>query len=199
MEGVQAPAVSDLFGKRGREFLETVKIREPRRLALENYLTVLDVLSERITRVEQILEEKAEVTKEVGWLESLPGIGFHNALLILSELGEIRRFCSSPQSLVCYAGLVPKVAQSGDQVRYGHINRQSNGFLRWALIQSAWSAVRSSTPNRFQRIYQKVKARRGAKVAIVATARHLAESVYWVLTKQEAYRETKARKASSLS
>jgi transposase len=198
MEGVQPPAVSDLFGKRGREFLETVKIREPRRLALDNYLRVLDVLSERITKVEETLQEKAELTKEVGWLESLPGIGFHNALLILSELGEVTRF-SSPQALVCYAGLVPKVAQSGDHVRYGHINRQSNGFLRWALIQSAWSAVRSSTPNRFQRIYQKVKARRGTKVAIVATARHLAESVYWVLTKQEAYREIKAGQASFFS
>jgi len=198
MEGVQPPAVSDLFGKRGREFLETVKIREPRRLAVDNYLKVLDVLSERITVVEEILEDKAKVTKEVGWLESLPGIGFHNAMLILSELGEVTRF-SSPKGLVCYTGLAPKVAQSGDQIRYGHINRQSNGFLRWALIQSAWAAVRSSTPNRFQRIYRKVKARRGSKVAIVATARHLAESVYWVLIKEEAYREIKAGEASSLS
>jgi transposase len=121
---------------------------------LDNYLNVLDVLTERITGVEQILEEKAELTEEVGWLKSIPGIGLHNAVLILSELGEVARF-SRPQSLVCYAGLAPKVAQSGDLVRYGHINRQSNGFLRWALIQSAWSAVQSSTPNRFQRIYQK--------------------------------------------
>jgi len=109
-------------------------------------------------------------------LSPIPGASPVRATLILSELGEATRF-SSPQGLVCYAGLAPKVAQSGDQVRYGHINRQSNGFLRWALIQSAWSAVRSSTPNRFQRIYQKVKARRGAEVAIVATACHLAESV----------------------
>jgi transposase len=198
MEGVQPPAVSDLFGKRGRQFLETVKIREPRRLALDNYLEVLDVLSERIIVVEQILEEKVGLNKGVEWLRSIPGIGFHNAALILSEVGEMRRF-SSPQGFVCYTGLAPRVAQSGDQIHYGHINRQSNGFLRWALIQSAWAAVNSSTPNRFQRIYQKVKARRGSKVAIVATARHLAESVYWVLIKEEAYREIKAGKASSFS
>jgi len=30
----------------------------------------------------------------------------------------------------------------------------------------------------------KIKARRGEKVAIVATARHMAESVYWVLTRK---------------
>ena len=198
MEGVQPPAVSDLFGKRGREFLETVKLREPRRVALDDYLEVLDVLSERITRVEEILEKKAEVTTGVEWLRSIPGIGFQTAVLIQSEVGEMRRF-SSPQGFVCYTGLAPKVAQSGDQIRYGHINRQSNGFLRWALIQSAWAAVRSSTPNRFQRIYQKVKARKGSKVAIVATARHLAESVYWVLIKEEAYREIKAGEASFFS
>jgi transposase len=198
MEGVQPQAVSDLFGKKGREFLETVKIRESRRLALDNYLKVLDELNERITGIELFLEDKTETTEEVAWLRTIPGIGLHNAVLILSELGEVARF-SRPQGLVCYAGLAPKVAQSGDQVRYGHLNRQSNGFLRWAFVQSAWAAVRSSTPNRFQRIYQRLKARRGTKVAIVATARHLAESVYWVLTKQEAYREIKAGKASSLS
>ena len=90
---------------------------------------------------------------------SVPGIGFHNALLILSELGEIGRF-KRPESLVCYAGLAPKVEQSGEHVRYGHINKHNNGFLRWAFIQSARAAVRSSKPNRFQRIYNKIKARR---------------------------------------
>ena len=165
---------------------------------MDNYLKVLEVLNVVIKEVESILEEKAEVTEEAKWLMSTPGIGFHNALLILSELGEIERF-ENPESLVCYTGLAPKVEQSGEQVRYGHINRHSNGFLRWAFIQSARAAIRSSTPNRFQRIYQKIKARRGEKVAIVATARHMAESVYWMLTKKEPYKENKARRASSFS
>ena len=86
--------------------------------------------------------------------------------------------------MVSYSGLAPKVEQSGDYTRYGHINKHSNGFLRWAFIQSARAAVRSSKLNRFQRIYNKIKARRGEKVAIVATARHLAESIYWVLRRK---------------
>jgi len=49
------------------------------------------------------------------------------------------------------------------------------------------------------RIYNKIKARRGEKVAIVATARHLAESVYWVLTRKEYYKENRAIRASSFS
>lgn len=197
-EGVQLPELSDIFGKRGMEFLKGVKLQKPRRMALDNYLKVLEVLNGVIKEVEGILEEKAEITDEAKWLMSTPGIGFHNALLILSETGEMERF-ERPQSFVCYVGLAPKVEQSGEQVRYGHINRHSNGFLRWAFIQSARAAVRSSTPNRFQRIYKKVKARRGEKVAIVATARHMAESVYWVLTKKEPYKENKAIRASSFS
>jgi transposase len=90
MEGVQPPAVSDLFGKRGREFLETVKIQEPRRLALDNYLKVLDVLSERITRVEEILEDKAESPWKRGplcrpWLDSCLSFRFTFALQRLLE------------------------------------------------------------------------------------------------------------------
>jgi len=45
----------------------------------------------------------------------------------------------------------------------------------------------------------RIKARRGEKVAIVATARHLAESVYWVLTRKEYYKENRAIRASYFS
>jgi len=40
-----------------------------------------------------------------------------------------------------------------------------------------------------QLLSNRLKARRGEKVAIVATARHMAESVYWVLTRKESYKE----------
>jgi len=194
IEGIQTSEFSDLFGKKGMEFLRGVKLREVRRKALDNYLEVLKALEERIEEMEDILKEKTKITDEAKWLMSIPD----NALLILSELGEIERF-SNPKSMVSYSGLAPKVEQSGDYRRYGHINKHSNGFLRWAFIQSARAAVRSSKPNRFQRIYNKIKARRGEKVAIVATARHMAESVYWVLTRKEYYKENKAIRASSFS
>jgi len=102
-EGVQEPEVSDLFGRKGMEFLKEVNLQRPRRTALDNYLEVLRVLKETIKKVERILQEKAEVTEEVKWLMSIPGIGFHNAVLILSEIGEIERF-SEPKSFVCYTG-----------------------------------------------------------------------------------------------
>jgi len=69
---------------------------------------VLKALEERIEEMEAILKERAKITAEAKWLMSIPGIGYHNALLILSELGEIERF-SNPKSMVSYSGLAPKV------------------------------------------------------------------------------------------
>jgi transposase len=106
-----------------------VELEESRRTALDNYLEVLGILGKKINEVEAVLREKAEVTEEAMWLMSIVGIGFHNALLTLSEIGEIVRF-SKPKSFVNYAGLAPKVEQSGDYTKYGHINKHSNGFLR---------------------------------------------------------------------
>jgi transposase len=62
----------------------------------------------RIIGVEQIQEEKAELPAEVRWVESIPGIGCHTAVLMLRELDEVARF-PRPRGLVCYAGPVPKV------------------------------------------------------------------------------------------
>ena len=76
------------------------------------------MLEERIEEMEDILKEKTKITDEAKWLMSIPGIGYHNALLILSELGEIERF-SNPKSMVSYSGLAPKVEQSGNYTRYG--------------------------------------------------------------------------------
>ena len=108
IEGIQTSEFSDLFGKRGMEFLKGVKLRQVRREALDNYLEVLKALEEGIEEMEAILKERAKITDETKWLMSIPGIGYHNALLIQSELGEIERF-SNPKSMVSYSGLAPKV------------------------------------------------------------------------------------------
>jgi hypothetical protein len=47
------------------------------------------------------------------------------------------------------------------------------------------------------RLYERIARRKGHQKAIGAVARHLAEATYWILTKQEAYREPKAVTVSS--
>src|SRR5881397_4353326 len=47
------------------------------------------------------------------------------------------------------------------------------------------------------RLYERVARRKGHSKAIGAVARHLAEAAYWILTKQEPYREPNAAAVSS--
>ncbi|MBN1762922.1 MAG: hypothetical protein JW878_07610 [Methanomicrobia archaeon] len=58
-------------------------------------------------------------------------------------------------------------------------------FSQGGIDSERVAAVLSSTPNRFKRIYQKAEARRGAKMAIVATDCNLAELVCWVFTNKK--------------
>src|SRR5437879_5989903 len=57
---------------------------------------------------------------------------------------------------------------------------------------------RGRAPHRHgTRLYERVARRKGHQKAIGAVARHLAEATYWVLTKQEFYREPQPTTVSS--
>jgi hypothetical protein len=49
------------------------------------------------------------------------------------------------------------------------------------------------------RLYQRVKRAKNHQKAVVAVARHLAEAAWWVLTKQEGYREPQSARPKVLS
>ncbi len=180
-EGIRHP-FTDLFGKGGRIFLRSVELKKHRQRALENYLSVLDNLGQLITGTDESMEEIGDDRFEVELLKTIPGVGTYTALVMLAEIGDVKRF-NSPKQLFSYAGVVPRVYSSGETVRHGHIIKDSNGLLRWVAVQTAHRAVRSE--NKYRRFYLKLKSRKGSKVAIVATARKILESVYWVLIRKE--------------
>ena len=113
---------------------------------------------------------------EVGRLMSVPGVNVITATTFLAAIGEIDRF-PSPRRLVGYLGLDPRVRQSGEgPTARGPISKQGSAPARWALVEAAWSVV--NAPGPLRAFYQRLRARRGAQVAIVATARKLA-CLFW--------------------
>ena len=75
---------------------------------------------------------------------SVPGIGYTLGAMILSEIGDIKRF-SSPAKLLAFAGLEPSVYQSGKfNQASGKMVKRGSPFLRWALLQVATYAPASS-------------------------------------------------------
>ena len=94
------------------------------------------------------------------------------ALAIVAAVGDFGRL-ASPQRLVSYLGLNPRIKQSGGQpASHGRITKQRRAHARGMLVEAAWVAVK--TPGPLRAFYERVRARRGMQIAVVATARKLA-------------------------
>ena len=103
-------------------------------------------------------------------LQTIPGVGFVTAEVVLAELGDIRRF-QSVKEVVSYAGLCPGRRESAGKSHELHIEKSGSKHLRWMLVEAAWRLVRLSP--RWNRVYAMLKGRLKSKKAIVAVARRL--------------------------
>jgi transposase len=111
-------------------------------------------------------------------LQTIPGFGPLTAQAYLAALGDWTRFSSSGH-VASYLGLVPSVRASGSKERRGHIAKEAPSYVRWLLVQAAWTAVRTSSY--FRRVFHRISRRRGRLIAIVAVAHKLSRIGYAML------------------
>jgi transposase len=69
--------------------------------------------------------------------------------------------------------------------RHGHISKQGSATARHMLCEAAWIVVR--TPGPLRAFYERLRARRGAQIALVATARKLCVLFWHLLTNEQDY------------
>lgn len=132
-----------------------------------------------------------KVTAEADLLKTLPYVGRILSMVMTLEIGKVERFASAAH-LASYAGLVPRVHASGGHTRLGQICGDVNQYLKWAFIEAGNLVVihqKHLAGQHVVRLYQRVKRKKNHQKAVVAVARHLAEAAYWILKKQEVYRE----------
>jgi transposase len=116
---------------------------------------------------------------------TVPGVNVIVAATFMAAVGDIRRF-GDRRKLTAYLGLDPKVRQSGAApANHGHISKQGSNSARHALVEACWSTVRQPGP--IAAFYQRIRARRGHSIAIVAAARKLACLFWCLLTRGEDY------------
>jgi transposase len=178
--------VTDAFGQKGRRLLGAVELPGHERDQVDSALRLHDALDREIELAERPLAEHALASEQVRRLMTIPGVGAITALSIIGVIGEVERF-ASPRQLVGYLGLDPRVRQSGERkARHGHISRQGQAHARGLLVEAAHSAIR--TPGPLRAFHARLKARRGAQVALCATARKLAVICWQLLSNGEDYR-----------
>lgn len=183
-EGVQY-SFSDLFGKAGTKFLKAVELRKQNRMAVDNFLIILDSLRSRIDEVSEQIDKEAGDNKDAGLLATeIKGLGKYTSLLVATEIGDVTRF-PTYKKLSSYAGLIPSTSSSGGVTRHGKITKRGNKLLRWALIQAAWRVIRYD--EKLKGYYARIAKKRGKNVAIVATARKLLKRIYFTLQENQAY------------
>src|SRR3954452_4557671 len=92
------------------------------RRSIAEALAVIDLLDARIAPLDRELRPLAVADQRVVLLETIPGVGPLLGLTLASEIGDVARF-GSPRKLIGYAGLAPKINQSGDRSRTGALSK----------------------------------------------------------------------------
>jgi transposase len=185
--------LSDIFGQKGRQVMGRVLGQLPShtRYTTELLLTQLDQTEQKIRAVEARMNRLFKETNQHALLKTMPGIGFILSVVILQEIGDIGRFASA-ERLASYSGVTPRVHASGGKVRYGRLRPDTNHYLKWAFSEAGNSVAvnRHRFPGRHvSQLYNRIRRRKNHAKAVGAVARHLAEATYWILTKQESYRD----------
>jgi transposase len=193
--------ISDIFGVSGTKRLRDVMAQLPQQTYYTTGLLLeqLEQTEGKIKGIEGRMKELFEQTEQSKLLETMPGVGFILAVVILQEVGDIRRF-SSAERFASYCGVTPRVHASGGKVRYGRLRPDTNHYLKWAFSEAGNSVAvnRERYPGRHvSRLYTRIRQRKNHAKAVGAVARHLAEATYWILTKGQAYRERGQLEVSS--
>ena len=179
------PPVSDLFGREGRGWLERLELPAHERQIVASCLREVDFLSQEIAALESELARLALDCEPIKRLMTVPGVSLVSAATFVAVVGDVGRF-ETPKKLVGYVGLDPRVRQSGEaKARHGAISKQGSAGARHMLCEAAWIAVR--TPGPLRAFYERLRARRGAQIALVATARKLCVLFWHLLTREQDY------------
>lgn len=187
--GVIAP-LGMIFGVKGRKWLDGLKLSPIHRSHLNQYLSLLDTYETEIARATTFVEATASTNEATALLMSVPGISYVSALTIMAELDTIERFSTGKQ-VASYAGLTPSVYASGESIRYGRLTKRGSKSLRTIMIEIAHSQGRLKRSVGLRPYFERIKERKGARTATVATARKLCVIIYHILVSKTAFDDTR--------
>jgi transposase len=123
-------------------WLATVVCRTPaQQIVFQEYVRAVTEQRERLDRLEREVEAAVRSWRLyplVEALQALRGVELTGAVILMTELGDIRRF-DNPRQLMSYLGLTPSEYSSGDRRQQGAITKAGNGHARRALVEGAWA------------------------------------------------------------
>jgi transposase len=170
----------------GLTLLERAGMPAVWRRSVGECLALIDFLDARLEPLDRELKPFAHADPRALLLDTIPGVGELLALTIAAEIGEVHRF-SSPERLVSYGRLAPRVHQSGQgQPRSGPLNKSGSRLLGWAAVEAAQHAWRETNP--WHQLYLDVGRRsRHTNSARAAVARKILTAAWHMLSRNEPF------------
>lgn len=149
-------------------------------LEIKSLLRVYDTLQDEISLVEN--EITTHLSKINSHIPSILGIGKVSAASIIAEIEDISRF-DSPNKILAFAGLDPRIYQSGTQESRGRMNKKGSVVLRRVLMNCAESVLMYNPA--FYAYYRKKRDEgKSHRVAISHVARKLVRIIYKLETER---------------
>jgi len=176
--------------KKSLELYESLQgfFKAHHRFQLIGMMDTIMVFEQRVAEINARLEL---LTKEyqdlLVRLDEIPGIDKKSAQSIVSEVGITLDEFKTMSALVSWAGLCPGNNESAGKRKSGR-NSVRNHPLKTILVQVAWAAIKTKG-SYYKAKYYKLKARRGAKKAIVAIAHRIAKAIYKIIKHGDSYRD----------
>jgi transposase len=182
------PAGKRLWSGKGIQWLKAQPLAEPDALRRDLAAEELEEVNVKLKRVDKELNRRADAHPGVTLLKTIPGVGVRTAEAIVAWIDDVSRFARN-KKVGSYFGLVPCQDASAAKNRLGHITGDGPAVVRKLLCEAGWRGIRSGGAIKayFERIARDDPDRR--KIALVATAHHLARVMAAMLRTGEAWRE----------
>ena len=163
------------------------RIREHHRFMLRLHLGQVDALNQSITLLENRLDDVLlPFAAVVERLQTIPGVKAIVAAVVLAEIGVDMSKFPTAAHLVSWAGLSPQHDQSGPKRRSTRTRKAL--WLKATLVQAAWATVRQKDTYLHAQ-FHRIRARRGAKKAILAVSASILTAAYFIIKNEAEYQD----------
>jgi transposase len=154
---------------------------------IEELLELFDILTKKITRLDQELLKIARQDKDARLLMTTHGIGPITALTYKAEIFDPSRFPNS-RTVGAYLGMTPTQYSSGETQKQGRISKCGSMELRSLLTEAGVVILtRSQKWSKLKAWGLKLMRRKGLKKASLAVGRKLAVIMHRMLLEQKEF------------
>jgi transposase len=158
------------------------------RVLLKMLLETITGLESQIAALDrQIRSYMAEHQLLLDRMKKAPGISDVSSCDILAEIGPTLDTFKTDTALVSWSGLCPGNNESAGKRKSGRSHVKKH-HLKTIMIEVAWAAIKKKG-SYFKDKYYRLKARRGAKKAIVAIAHRILLGIYHVIKDGAEFRD----------